>query len=532
MAVYGSAVDVGLNGGQIYIPGQTKLGAGDVYLGGTANLSDADLGLATRVAGNDRAGTQAAYNAYKVDNINNASSVPSTPVTPPVDTTTSQAGPTPAEQMTAAMNAQTAAQTAMYNQQATDQATAIRQAMAAQTQQADANKADYTNQTNAAIGTLNTERAKIPGQVTTQNNTASNAGMVNAQHIRNSLAQMGLLQSGENLSQQLANDISVNRNVNSNELAGQQADQNFGTQTANAQIDLATKVKSINDAIAVAQASGDENALMALKNAQNQIALVTAQNNTTMNNFQYQTSRDTNADNQWKQSFDAQKAQDNFNNAIAEGNLTGYYGGVHYVNGVAQTATTSNDTYGLQADIDQNPGKNIQLYIPGQTQLGEGDIFLGGTAVLPNDKLGGATRISGADRKATSTAYANYLSGINTTSSTGNTYGLAADVAMNPGTKLYIPGTTKLAAGDVFLGGTAVLSDADLGNATRVSGANRQATSDAYKNYLTGKKSMPVQTALPASIAAANPGATNVVKTAGGNYTFTRADGGKSYYAG
>jgi hypothetical protein len=528
---YGTAKDVALNqGAQLYVPGQTKMGAGDVWLGGTATLADNQLNGATRVYGTTAQDTANAYSAYQSgQNSQGITPAPTPAPTPPPDYTAL---------MKKSLEDQQTAQTTMYNQQATDQATKIRQALASQSQQADATKADYTNQMNTAIGTLNTERAKLPGQTTTLNNTASFQGMNNERNTRNSLAQQGLLQSGESGTQQLMNDVGTANNINANNLQGQQLDTNFGNQIASDQTDLASKVKAINDAIAIAQASGDENSLAALTNAQNQIALSAAQNNTTMNNFQYQNSKDVAGNNQWQQTFDQQKAQDAANNAFNESQLTGYYGGVHYVNGVAQTATTSNDTYGTQADINANPGKNIQLYVPGQTQLGAGDVFLGGTAVLDNDKLGGATRIAGVDAQATSDAYKNYMNGVNSTYSTGNTYARAADMASNPGSKLYVPGTTKLAIGDVFLGGKAVLGDSSLNGATRIAGVDAKATSEAYKNYLAGKSFMAqnqqnstAPATLPPSISSQYPGATNVVKT-GNGYKFTSSTGSPVYYAG
>jgi hypothetical protein len=47
------------------------------------------------------------------------------------------------------------------------------------------------------------------------------------------------------------------------------------------------------------------------------------------------------AANQWQQTFNQQQAQDTFNNGIAEGTLTGWYNGIHYVKGVADNSTTS-----------------------------------------------------------------------------------------------------------------------------------------------------------------------------------------------
>ena len=99
-----------------------------------------------------------------------------------------------------------------------------------------------------------------------------------------------------------------------------------------------------------------------------------------------------------------------------------------------------------------------------------------------------------------------------TSSGTGHTFGLAADVAENPGTQLYIPGVTKLGKGDIFLGGTGTgVSDAELNGASRVAGTTTNDTSSSYSN--SGAK-------LPASVASQYPGATNVIKV-GTGYKFT-----------
>lgn len=79
-------------------------------------------------------------------------------------------------------------------------------------------------------------------------------------------------------------------------------------------------------------------------------------------------------------------------------------------------------------------------------------------------------------------------------------YGNAIDSVLTPGAQLYVPGQTKLAKGDVWLGGVSTLADDQLNGATRVSGANRQATADAYTNYQTGQaKSAELQSQLDAS---------------------------------
>ena len=200
-------------------------------------------------------------------------------------------------------------QTDLYNQQAADQATKIRQAIAGQAQQGEATKADYTNQMNTAVGTLNTNRAKIPGQTTEFNNAASIGGMQNSQRIRNSLSQMGLLQSGESGSQQLLNDTSTGNKVNANNLQGQTLDAGYGTQIATAQTDLASKVKAINDAISLARAQGDENSLAILKDAQAKIAGAGAQSAMDYNNWEYKANQDITANRMAQQQIDAQNAQ-------------------------------------------------------------------------------------------------------------------------------------------------------------------------------------------------------------------------------
>ena len=63
------------------------------------------------------------------------------------------------------------------------------------------------------------------------------------------------------------------------------------------------------------------------------------------------------------------------------------------------------------------------------------------------------------------------------------TYGLAKDVALNRGAQLYVPGQTKLGAGDVWLGGTATLPDAQLNGATRIYGDTAQGTALAFNDY-------------------------------------------------
>ncbi len=223
-----------------------------------------------------------------------------------------------AAQIKAALDAQTASQTTLYNQQAEAQAAKIRQAIERQAQQGEATKTDYTNQMNTAIGTLNTERAKIPGQVTNLNNQASSSGMVNADHIRSALAQMGLLQSGESASQQLLNNTTVQNNINANKLQGQELDASYGNQIASAQTDLAAKVKQINDAIALAQAQGDESSLLVLQDAQAKIANAGATNAASYLDWAYKANQDATQNRMTQQQIDAKAVQDAFDNVYRQ----------------------------------------------------------------------------------------------------------------------------------------------------------------------------------------------------------------------
>lgn len=231
---------------------------------------------------------------------------------------TQSSQPDPLKSMQDALAAQNKAQANLYNQQAAEQAAKIRQAIQSQTQQGNATKADYTNQMNTAIGTMDTEKAKIPGQVTKLNNSASSTGMMNAQKIRNSLAQMGLLQSGESASQQLLNDTMVSNNVNANNLQGQEIGTEYESKIASAQTDLASKTKQINDAIALAQSQGDENALYALKDAQAKIANAGAQSAVDYNNFAYTAGRDAVNDRMTQQQMEARAIQQALDNTYRQ----------------------------------------------------------------------------------------------------------------------------------------------------------------------------------------------------------------------
>ena len=65
--------------------------------------------------------------------------------------------------------------------------------------------------------------------------------------------------------------------------------------------------------------------------------------------------------------------------------------------------------YGIQADVEQNKGRNVILYTPGKTQLTPQDVFLGGTATgVSDDQLNGATRVYGNTATDTANALSEY----------------------------------------------------------------------------------------------------------------------------
>jgi len=70
--------------------------------------------------------------------------------------------------------------------------------------------------------------------------------------------------------------------------------------------------------------------------------------------------------------------------------------------------------WATQIDYDlakkANPYADVRLYTPG-TQMGAGDYFLGGSAVLPDSALGGARRIGGKDRYETNALFSQHYYG-------------------------------------------------------------------------------------------------------------------------
>lgn len=112
---------------------------------------------------------------------------------------------------------------------------------------------------------------------------------------------------------------------------------------------------------------------------------------------------------QWQQNFNEQQQQDRFQNAVNATNATGY--APKLITDMYPAYSVPSRTYGLAADVAANPG--IQLYVPGQTQLKQGDIFLGGTGTgVTDDMLGGAQRIAGLTTADTANLFRNYLNSL------------------------------------------------------------------------------------------------------------------------
>jgi len=296
---------------------------------------------------------------------------PETPATTPPATTPEVIPPvTPTVDYAAQIQAAIAAMQASSNQQT--EAAAAREAAAAATRQAEAEairvrqtqaladlKSTMEGQLASQVGTLNTERSKIPGQTETANNAASSTGMVNAQHIRNALSQMGLLQSGESATQQLANNSNTANNINANNLAGQQLDASFADKIVAAQAQAAVDYNKASyqygrDAVAdnqwlvtsgqaqqsinnqssqFAQSLGMSQQQLAAEIAQNgaQNSLAAAGLAQNASQFAAQMGLSTaeyySGLQQWALNYNATIDQQEFNNGIAVGNTTGNYPG-------------------------------------------------------------------------------------------------------------------------------------------------------------------------------------------------------------
>ncbi|MDP4158148.1 MAG: hypothetical protein Q8911_00080 [Bacillota bacterium] len=231
---------------------------------------------------------------------------------------------------------------------------------------ADALKPVYDNQLQATINPYKTAQAQIPTQTASLNNQASSQGMVNAQHIRNALAQMGLLQSGESASQQLANDTATANNINANNLAAQQLDASYNDKIAAATAQNALDYNNaVTHASEFAQQMGLSEAQLA--NTINQQGIDNAYRDKALaqsaSQFAQQlglSQQQFNAGlSQWAQTYAANQAQNAFNNGIAASNLTGYvapvvsnlYPSTSSNNKVSSSANTSSSSASLPSSV-------------------------------------------------------------------------------------------------------------------------------------------------------------------------------------
>lgn len=174
---------------------------------------------------------------------------------------------------------------ALYKQQAEEKAARIRAAIQRSRSTAEGNIQGIESQYGTAIQTAQNQGAQLPAQFTQLNNQASNRGFINAQRIRNAMAQMGLGQSGESASQQLQQGIDTSNQINANNQQLQRSTTDIGTQVTGLQGEKAAKVAAIRQAIADAEAAGDENAALALSEAQARIAAEASQNAVARNNW-------------------------------------------------------------------------------------------------------------------------------------------------------------------------------------------------------------------------------------------------------
>lgn len=175
--------------------------------------------------------------------------------------------------------------TALYQQQAAEKLASIRAAIGRQKTSAQGNISNIQNQYDTAATTAQNQARELPGQFTQLNNQASNRGQINAQRIRTAMAQMGLGQSGESASQQLQQGIDTSNQINTNNQQLQKLTTDINTQITGLQGEKAAKIAAIQQAIADAEASGDDNAALALSEAQAKIVSEASQNAVAQNQW-------------------------------------------------------------------------------------------------------------------------------------------------------------------------------------------------------------------------------------------------------
>jgi len=227
-----------------------------------------------------------------------------------------------------------------------------------------------------AVNGYNQQVDALPGQYQPLRNQASLQGEQNSRAITEQQASQGNWRSGANQTAQTANGASTANQIGGYNLQQQdavnklkqaiaQTQADYGYNMAGATADtesqrLAALISQSNtdkglgmqqqqidnQTSQFAQTLGMSQQQLAAQIAQNgvQNAFNTAQLNQQANQFAQSLglSRDQfNASmSQWAQTFAAGQAQNTFNNGIAEGTLTGWYNGIHYVKGVADTSAS------------------------------------------------------------------------------------------------------------------------------------------------------------------------------------------------
>jgi hypothetical protein len=249
-----------------------------------------------------------------------------------------------------------------------------------------------------AVNQYNGQINELPNQYQPLRNQASLTGEQNSRAINEQMAAQGNWRSGANQTAQTANSASTANNIASSNLAQQQAVDKLKQAIAQANVDYETGV-------AGATADTEAQRIAALINQLN------ADRNYQLQQQQLANSQ-TNSDRSYQlqqQQFEHGVSQDTFNNGINAAQVTGYTPNI--ISSLYPAWNVPAKTYGLQADVNANPG--INLYIPGQTQLQQGDIFLGGAGTGVTDaQLNGAQRIAGNTANDTAALYKNYLNSV------------------------------------------------------------------------------------------------------------------------
>lgn len=373
-----------------------------------------------------------------------------------------------------------------------------------------------------AINGYNAQIDALPSQYQPLRNQASLTGAQNSRAINETMAAQGNWRSGANQTAQTANNASTANNIASYNQAQQQAVDKLKQAIAQANTDY-------ESGMAGATADNEAQRLAALLNQANADRGYNLQEAGLTGNLNGQSTLAA-------QQLAEQRSQDQFNNGINTAQMTGYYNGQPTM---AQKTMDQNNSqwqqtfnHSINQDAFNNSVTTSQLTGTYNNQPTMAQKTLDQSISQDNFNNGiNAAQVTGYIPNSISSLYPAY-------NIPSQTYGLAADVAANPGINLYIPGQTQLKAGDIFLGGTGTgVTDAMLNGATRIAGNTANDTSALYKTYLnnvaagrTPTTTQPQASALPSFVAQQYPGATDVVNTGNGMYKFKDSSGNLIYY--